>query len=96
MVEKEEKNVKYVTSKSDVQVNTKLAQRDFYGQSLLMEAASTGDKATFEAVWTILCTRLSTEQVRYRLFDGIVAYSNIRGCLKVGCAHNVVRFFIAG
>ena len=47
-----------------VQVETMLSTTGFLGQSLVAQAALSGDKATFEAVSTALVAKLRPEQVR--------------------------------
>ena len=41
----------------------------FMGRSLVAQAACSGDKATFEAVTTVLVEKLQPDQVRYLLFS---------------------------
>ena len=53
----------YVLCDSDVQVETMLLLMGSRGQSLMAQAAYSGDKATFDAVSTAIGERLEPEQV---------------------------------
>ena len=54
----------YVICYSGLQVETMLSLTGFEGQSLAAQAASGGDKSTFEAVSTSLRERLRPEKVK--------------------------------
>lgn len=51
------------------QVETMLLLVGFEGRSLAAHAAYGGDKATFEALLTVLRQRFQSQQVRYELFS---------------------------
>ena len=46
------------------QLETMLTLKNFNGSSSLAVAAASGDKATFESVWTTVQDKLSPEQVK--------------------------------